>query len=152
MATIISNSTAETIQLAERIGKKLQGGEVIEVISDLGGGKTQFVKGLTQGMGSPDHVQSPTFTINRIYKNLAGLELHHFDFYRLHEPGVVAETLKEALVNPKTIVAIEWSQIVQNVLPADRLQVTITATGIESRTIIFLALGNKAKDLLKGIT
>jgi tRNA threonylcarbamoyladenosine biosynthesis protein TsaE len=46
--------------LAERLGKKLKGGEVIELVSDLGGGKTTFVRGLARGMGSPDHVASPT--------------------------------------------------------------------------------------------
>jgi tRNA threonylcarbamoyladenosine biosynthesis protein TsaE len=84
----------QTEQLAARLGRNLKGSEVFELISDLGGGKTTFVRGLACGMGSTDHVASPTFTISREY--VAGeLALFHFDFYRLSDPGVVAIELAE---------------------------------------------------------
>jgi tRNA threonylcarbamoyladenosine biosynthesis protein TsaE len=49
------------MQLAEQVGRRLRGGEVIELVSDLGGGKTTFVKGLAKGMGSNDAVSSPSW-------------------------------------------------------------------------------------------
>jgi tRNA threonylcarbamoyladenosine biosynthesis protein TsaE len=60
----VTKNADETVALGQKIGQQLQGGEVIELISDLGGGKTQLVRGLAAGMGSTDQVQSPTFTIS----------------------------------------------------------------------------------------
>jgi tRNA threonylcarbamoyladenosine biosynthesis protein TsaE len=131
---IHSNSPEETEKLAEAVGKKLCGGEVIELVSDLGGGKTAFVRGLARGMGSTDHVASPTFTISREYR-ADGLTLHHFDFYRLHEPGIMSAELAEVLADPKAVVAVEWSDIVQHVLPERRLTVRLSLTGENSRRL-----------------
>src|SRR5262245_31168810 len=57
---ISSASSAETEELAQSLGRRLKGGEVIELVSDLGGGKTTFVRGLAKGAGSPDKVASPS--------------------------------------------------------------------------------------------
>jgi tRNA threonylcarbamoyladenosine biosynthesis protein TsaE len=132
--TTTSVNVAETEQLAAQIGRKLKGGEVIELVSDLGGGKTAFVRGLARGMGSHDHVSSPTFTISQIYQ-AGDLELHHFDFYRLHEAGIMAAEIAELLGDPKIVVAVEWSDIVQHVLPVDRLTIKLTLTGEEGRKL-----------------
>jgi tRNA threonylcarbamoyladenosine biosynthesis protein TsaE len=127
-------SLIETEQLAERIGEKLKGGEIIELVSDLGGGKTAFVRGLARGIGSHDHVASPTFTISREY--VAGeLTLYHFDFYRLHEAGIMTNELAELIADPKAIVAVEWSDIVQHVLPENRITVHIVSTGETDRKL-----------------
>ena len=131
---IESSSLKDTLALAEKIGSRLRGGEVVELISDLGGGKTAFVKGLAKGMGSPDTVSSPSFTLNNVY-GAGELELHHFDFYRLSEPGIMRDELAEAISMPNTVVAVEWANIVEDVLPADRLTVAINATGAEARRI-----------------
>jgi len=114
----------------------LRGGEVIELISDLGGGKTTFVRGLARGIGSTDKVASPSFTISRIYQ-AGDTQLHHFDFYRLHEPGVVAHELAEIIHDTNSIVVIEWADIVQGVLPPARLTVQIRTTGDMTRTLKF---------------
>lgn len=103
-------------------------------MSDLGGGKTAFVRGLARGMGSSDHVASPTFTISREYR-AGDLTLYHFDFYRLQEPGIVAAELEEFIHDPRAVVAIEWGEIVADVLPRDRLEVYIERTGEASRRI-----------------
>lgn len=114
----------ETEALGERIGKHLKGGEVIELRSDLGGGKTTFVRGVVRGLGSTDQVASPTFTISKLYK--AGkLEVHHFDFYRLAEPGIIASELAEVIHDPHCVVIVEWADVVQHVLPPDHLTITI---------------------------
>jgi tRNA threonylcarbamoyladenosine biosynthesis protein TsaE len=129
------------------LGARLRGGEVIELVSDVGGGKTTFVKSLAKGMGSTDTVGSPTFTISRQYT--AGvLTLYHFDFYRLHEPGIMAAELSEVLSDESAVVAIEWADIVEGVLPAERLTITITATGENERTFKFSC--PQTLDYLKG--
>jgi tRNA threonylcarbamoyladenosine biosynthesis protein TsaE len=131
------NSDA-TMQLAEQVGRRLRGGEVIELVSDLGGGKTTFVKGLAKGMGSNDLVSSPSFTINNIYSG-AGIKLHHYDFYRLLEPGIMKQELAEALTDPNTVAVVEWADIAQSVLPDERLTIRFTPVDESSREISFQA-------------
>jgi len=144
---INTTSPEDTLNLAAKIGAKLRGGEVIELVSDLGGGKTVFVRGLAKGMGSKDQVASPTFTISREYK-AGDLELHHFDFYRLQDAGTVADELVESINDKMTAVVIEWSGIIDNALPKDRLRVEIIKTDDESRSLTMRA-GKKHSYLIK---
>jgi tRNA threonylcarbamoyladenosine biosynthesis protein TsaE len=125
----------DTQALAAVIGSAVKGGEVIELTSDLGGGKTTFMKGFAKGMGITDVVQSPTFTISLIHPAPNGLELQHFDFYRLTEPGVMKAELAESLEQPNAVVAIEWGDIVHDILPANRITVDLTVPADETRTI-----------------
>lgn len=125
-----------TLGVAADVGGRLRGGEVIELISDLGGGKTAFVRGLAKGMGSSDAVRSPSFTLSNQY-NAGKLTLHHFDFYRLKEPGIMRDELAELVGDPETVVAVEWADIVEDVLPTERLTITIKATGETQREFEF---------------
>lgn len=111
--------------IGERFGKRCRGGEVFVLASDLGGGKTTFTKGLAKGLGCEDNVGSPTFTVSRVYKCRDGLYLHHFDFYRLQESGVVGHELAEVVGDPNIITVIEWGDIVDDALPEDRVTITI---------------------------
>lgn len=131
-----STSSEVTEQLGERLGKALKGGEVIELVSDLGGGKTTFVRGLARGARSQDKVASPTFTISKIYQT-DDFEIHHFDFYRLHEAGVVADELAEVIGDPKVVVVIEWADVVQHVLPEERLTINFAQTPEGIRELSF---------------
>lgn len=117
---------------------RLKGGEVIELVSDLGGGKTTFVRGLAKGMGTDDHVSSPTFTINQVYKTNE-LELHHFDFYRLTEVGLIGQELQDIIQNPGIVVVVEWGNIIQNGLPEQRLKVFLKPISENERQITFSA-------------
>lgn len=133
-----STSLESTARLAEAIGSRLKGGEIIELVSDLGGGKTTFVRGLAKGAGSIDKVASPSFTLSREY-NVTGRTFHkivHFDFYRLNEPGIVARELAE-IVHDKEVVVVEWADIVENVLPAGRLVIRIVTIGETEREFKF---------------
>jgi tRNA threonylcarbamoyladenosine biosynthesis protein TsaE len=131
---IASTSSSDTEKLGEQLGSKLRGGEVIELISDLGGGKTTLVRGLSKGMGSTDRVSSPTFTISKLYKS-DNLELHHFDFYRLGEAGLIAHELEDVLNDPNCVVVVEWGGVVSHVLPDNRLSISIKRTGEDARRI-----------------
>lgn len=125
------------MRIAGHIGRKLRGGETLELISDLGGGKTAFVRGLVKGAGSHDNVASPTFTISREYE-APDFTIRHFDFYRLQEAGVVAAELAEFLEDPRTVTVVEWGDIVHDVLPSVRLKLTIRMTGENSRELTFV--------------
>lgn len=120
--------------MAQKIGRVLKGGEVIELLSDIGGGKTTFVRGLARGLGSKDHVASPTFTLAREYKS-SKHTLYHFDFYRLSEPGIMEQEIAELLTSPKSIVVVEWGKIVEHVLPAERVRVQFKPSSDDSRQI-----------------
>ena len=129
-----STSSAQTERLAESLGRRLRGGEVIELTSDLGGGKTTFTRGLVRGTGSTDRVGSPTFTLSREY-TAPKFTVAHFDFYRLGEAGIMADELDELIGDPAYVVVVEWGDIVHDVLPAGRLTVRFTLTGEEARRI-----------------
>lgn len=107
-------------------------GCVIELRADLGGGKTTFVRGLARGLGSKDIVASPTFTLNKIYEGKKS-QIHHYDFYRLSEAGIMSDELTESLQDPRAITVVEWSDVVQHVLPKDRLVVEFKTTANDSQ-------------------
>jgi tRNA threonylcarbamoyladenosine biosynthesis protein TsaE len=131
---ISTTSSEATEQLGEQIGKALRGGEVIELVSDLGGGKTTLARGLARGTGSTDKVGSPTFTISKFYKT-KDFDIHHFDFYRLAEAGIVADEIAEVANDPNAVVLVEWGEIVHHVLPKERVTITIRQTPTGSRRI-----------------
>jgi len=114
--------------LGEQLGRQLKGGEVLELIGDVGAGKTTFVKGLGDGLMVDDDVQSPSFTISRVYEARDKLQLHHYDFYRLDDPGVMRYELAESVEDPQSVTVVEWAQTVQSVLPENRCQLVISHT------------------------
>lgn len=136
---IESSSSDATFDLGERLGKLCRGGEVFALSSDLGGGKTTFAKGLAAGFDSKDIVSSPTFTVSQVYDARDGLQIHHFDFYRLQEAGVVGYELEEVIDDPKAVIIIEWGDIVEDVLPPRRVLVTFdrVAENEDRRSITF---------------
>jgi tRNA threonylcarbamoyladenosine biosynthesis protein TsaE len=109
---------------------------VIELVSDLGGGKTTFVRGLARGMGSADKVSSPTFTVSKVYKT-GELELHHFDLYRLGQAGLIEYELQDILNDPFVVTVVEWAHVAEHVLPQERLTVDIKPTSEDQREITF---------------
>jgi tRNA threonylcarbamoyladenosine biosynthesis protein TsaE len=148
LKVIQSNSIDETKSVGQIIGNNLVGGEVIELISDLGGGKTTFVKGLAHGFGSKDPVTSPTFTINNVYPRHDGKRMFHFDFYRLEAAGIVADELAEAAKDKDSVVVVEWGEIVHDVLPKERMVITIGTSGENIRNL-HLDYPDKLEYLLK---
>ena len=106
------------------------------MVGDLGAGKTTFIKGFAQGLGSADAVASPTFTVSREYTCANDVILHHFDFYRLDEPGIMADEIAEVLDDELAVVVIEWSDIIEDLLPESYLRVSLKPTeDPESRKI-----------------
>lgn len=146
---IYSDSSIFTEKLGEIIGSNLKGGEVVELSSDLGGGKTTFVRGFSRGGGSKDHVSSPTFTISKIYK-CRKFEINHYDFYRLNEPGLVKEELSEILKDTNSVTIIEWAGIIKDVLPENTFNISIQHKSENSRQIT-ISYSENTKYLLAGI-
>lgn len=109
--------------------------KVIELIGDVGAGKTTFVKGLASGLGVKEEVTSPSFVLSKRYKIKDG-ELIHYDFYRLKEPGLMADEISEALENPHNIIVVEWGESIENLLPETRQKIEIKILDENSREII----------------
>lgn len=137
--------------MARRLSHHLKGGEAIELVSDLGGGKTTFVQGLAHGLGYSGEVSSPTFTLSHSYRINPNLELHHYDLYRLGQGGIVGEELAEDLRDPQVITVIEWAGIVEHELPQDRLKIAFTVTGDTDRKLTFSSGGPISDQIIQGI-
>lgn len=146
-----SISSDDTESLGAIIGANLKGGELIELTSDLGGGKTTFTRGLVRGTGSADKVASPTFTLSREYK-APHFTIVHFDFYRLAEAGIMDEEFAEFIGDPNYVVVVEWGDVVQDVLPDERLSLRIerVAEGEEVRAIT-ITCAESQKYVLEGL-
>jgi tRNA threonylcarbamoyladenosine biosynthesis protein TsaE len=121
-----------TYRFGEQIGAKLQGGEVFELIGDLGSGKTALVRGVARALGVENEVTSPSFTINNIYKSKK-LSIYHYDFYRLSEAGIMANELIESINEPNNVTFIEWGTSVENILPSNKIVISCSTTGENSR-------------------
>ena len=131
-------SEADLISFGRKIGAKITAPAVIELVGDVGSGKTTFTRGIAEGLGIKEPVTSPSFTISKRYayaKNNHEQYLVHYDFYRLPNPGLMAEDLAESLSDPNTITIIEWADTVANLLPKNRLTYRITINNDGSRTI-----------------
>lgn len=129
--TYKSNSPKETSNIAKAFAKKLKKGDVLCLSGDLGTGKTAFVQGLAIGLGISDYVNSPTFTIVNCYEG--SLPLYHFDVYRISDPDEMYEIGYEEYVYGDGVSVIEWPEIISDILPEERYDITI-AKNLEMHT------------------
>ena len=111
--------------------------KVIELVGDVGTGKTTFTRGLAAGLGVNEPVTSPSFTISKTYAFKNG-ELIHYDFYRLKDPGLMAEDLDENLNNNHAVVVVEWAESVENFLPENRTKIEIKLNDDGTREVTVL--------------
>ena len=142
------NSEDAMRAFGERLGRALRGGECIELISDVGSGKTTLTKGIAVGLAIDDTVQSPTFTINRTYDAPNGIRLSHYDFYRLSDPGIMSDELAESLTEPATVIVIEWGDIIGSVLPEDHMKISFDSPEETVRVLNIEVTGEKSSRLL----
>ena len=133
--------------LGERIGRLLRGGELIELVGDVGAGKTTLTKGMAAGLNIDEDVQSPSFTISRLYNARDNLRLAHYDFYRLSDAGIMAHELREAVDDSAMITVVEWAGAIQHVLPKERLQILLTSPSITDRHVELTAFGARYESL-----
>ena len=125
---MIIKTKEELVRLGEKIGKEIlekgKGGIVIELVGDVGAGKTTLAQGIASGLGIRETITSPSFTLSKRYDFKNGV-LVHYDFYRLNDPGIMVEDLEEAIREKNSVVIVEWGESVQDVLPAQRKVIRI---------------------------
>ncbi len=121
-----SASEEDTQKIGHAIGSQLRGGEVLVLESDLGGGKTFLTRAIVASAGSEAVVSSPTFTLSNVY-DTSKFQIHHYDFYRLAEPGILAQELQEVTADKANVCIIEWPAIVLDSLEKNNVvHVTIS--------------------------
>ena len=116
---MLIHSETEMLEYGKKLGASLKAPSVLELLGDVGAGKTTLVRGIAKGLGIKEDVTSPSFTISKEYQGKK-YRLVHYDFYRLGDPGIMSEDLAEAIADQNTITIIEWGNTVQNILPNER--------------------------------
>lgn len=130
---IITNSEQETKNVASTLASLMNPSNVISLEGDLGSGKTTFTKGIAKGLGIKRNVTSPTFTIIKEYSGR--LPLYHMDVYRL-EYSEEDIGFDEYLYG-EGITVVEWAAFIEEYMPDERLDITISVIDDEHRKIAF---------------
>lgn len=149
MIKIETKSSDETQKLARKIGSKLFAGSTILLTGDLGAGKTCFTQGLAKQLGITRTVNSPTFTILKIY-NDGKLPLYHIDAYRLSD-GFQDVGFSE-LMEDNGVVVIEWPEYIKELLPREYLLIDIKWIDENTRVLNVDAVGDRYQQILKEIS
>lgn len=119
----------------QKIQQNSSGAILIELVGDVGAGKTTFTRGLAQGLGVKEPITSPSFTISKSYALPGGGNLVHYDFYRLSDPGLMIDDLQENLQNPHNIIVVEWGESLAEFLPKNHLKIHIAYTEAGDRKV-----------------
>lgn len=158
--TLNLQNEAETLAFGKSLGPRLRAGDFIALSGPLGAGKTTFARGLIRAfVGTEIEVPSPTFTLVQTYVRLAsansktplthsGLDLYHFDLYRLKNAEEVWELGWEDITSD--VALVEWPDKAGEHLPDDRLDIVLSFHG-DGRIAQFFAREPKSwKDRLDG--
>lgn len=141
---MITKNSDETIDLGYRIGKLLDRGSVLTLKGDLAGGKTTFTKGIGKALDIKEVINSPTFTILKIYDGK--MPLYHIDAYRLdgnpYDLGI-------SEYEDEGIMVIEWPECYKDFLPDEYLEISFNYIDDNTREIEFKAHGKKYEKILE---
>lgn len=146
---IRTSSPDETLLLGRRFAALLTAGDIVALSGRLGAGKTLFVSGVANGLGISARITSPTFLIEKIYRD-GFLPLIHADVYRLGSVGEF-EDLELADEGADGAVLIEWGDAIADSLPPDHLVIRFEIDG-DDRMISFEPHGTWAERDLGALT
>ena len=139
---------AHTLALAAALARVVPAGGEIHLIGDLAAGKTAFARGFLRALGHRGAVKSPTFTLVESYEFAPGQAegrpelraVHHFDLYRLADPGELHYLGFEDYHQPDAVCLVEWPSRGGD-LSEPAVSVELVVTGLEQRraTLVFAA-------------
>jgi tRNA threonylcarbamoyladenosine biosynthesis protein TsaE len=132
----LAHGPEETRAIGRELSLALQENSVIGLSGDLGAGKTEFVKGIAEGLGGTDLVTSPTFTLIHEYRS-GRLPLFHMDFYRLETEKELDEIGFDDYLREPGICAIEWADRFPDRIPRDAIRVEIQISSGDERLIVW---------------
>lgn len=135
MIRIQLNNLSDTEKLGRLLGSLATPGDVICLDGDLGAGKTALSQAIARGLGVPDncYVTSPSFAILHEYEGR--IPMYHMDFYRLEDAGEVEDLGFEEYFYLDGLTVIEWSTRALEILPEERMILTIVQNADLSRTV-----------------
>jgi tRNA threonylcarbamoyladenosine biosynthesis protein TsaE len=136
VATVISNSPAETEAIGRQLAQRIDVGAVLALKGELGSGKTLFVKGLVAGLGSSADVTSPTFTIAHEYRG-GRLPVYHFDFFRLEDSQSLARLGLDDYFFGDGLSVIEWADRFPEFIPEQARRILFEIKSETQRAITF---------------
>lgn len=135
-----SNSEENTTEIAAVFAKELRGGDVVAFKGGMGMGKTVFVRGCVAALGNPSDVSSPTFSIVNDYGG--DVNLYHFDMYRVETWDSLYSTGFFDYMNERSILFIEWSENIENVLPENTIYVEFSRGKTDNDRKITISAGD----------
>jgi tRNA threonylcarbamoyladenosine biosynthesis protein TsaE len=127
-------SAAETEALGARIAERLEPGDVVLVVGEVGAGKTTLVRGACRALGVSDHVTSPTFTIGQRYGG-GRLPVSHLDLYRLQTLEGEDPALLDDYLDPNGVAFVEWPDAGAGQLGRPAIEVRLRHAGGERRQV-----------------
>jgi len=130
----LTRSTDETLELAGTVGDLLRAGDVVSLVGDLGAGKTVFARGVARALGVTEPVVSPSFTIVREYEGR--MPLVHVDVYRIDTVQELYDLGFEELVRDDGVTLVEWGDMIDGILPGDRLDVRLTPGATDDERVV----------------
>lgn len=141
------HSKEETMKFGYKVANLLPSGSVLTFTGDLGAGKTTFVRGLAEGLGIKETVQSPTFNIMKIYLK-GNRPLIHIDAYRLADIDTDIG-LDEYIGYETGITVIEWPEFIKKLIPNSSIEITILNKGGDDRSITISGANNEVLEAIK---
>ncbi len=149
MLDFVSNSATQTKRLGVRLGELLQPGDLMCLEGDLGAGKTCLARGISRGWGASRSATSPTFTLVNEYRRTSdSLPLFHVDCYRLRGPRDALEIGLDDVLDQPGVVMIEWPERIADILPSERLWITLRWSATTKRGFYLAASGQRYQELL----
>lgn len=142
-----SKSENDTFNLAENIESEKFENMIICLDGDLGSGKTVFVKGFALSLGIKENITSPTFNIIKEYES-GELPLYHMDVYRIDDNPEIGI---EDYFNKSGITIIEWSDLIKDRLPIERLDINIKIVDENTRVFLLTPHGRNYEDLCNAV-
>lgn len=144
----ISRSPEQTRRIGIRLGADLQPMDVICLSGELGAGKTTLAQGIAQGWGSLDAVTSPTFVLINNYRKADGLEMNHFDAYRVENAREAEDLDLEGLMSEGPFL-VEWAERVRSALPQEHLWINMNYLDEEQRSLTFIPTGKRYANMVE---
>ena len=144
---ITAYSEDDTIELAQNIESEKFPNMVICLNGELGSGKTVFAKAFAKADGISENITSPTFTIIKEYEG--ELKLFHMDVYRLSD--IKQDIGIEEYFTKKGVCIIEWSDLIEDILPKNRLDIKIKIVDEDTRQFVITPHGKKYEDLCERV-
>lgn len=121
---IIINNEEDTRAFGLKLAQKLEKGNVMALIGDLGTGKTTLTKSIAVGLGITEMITSPTFTIVQEYPE-GRLPMYHFDVYRINDIEEMYELGYEEYFFGQGVCVIEWADLILDIIPEDSIIIRI---------------------------